>query len=195
MLSCHGPSVLSLLVVLTTASGVVACGHKASDSLDAASDAASDAAFDADTTSDASSGATGGGTIASDAGAATVVAPEAAPLIPRPTPFTGTYRCPKGGMQLEQTGNIVMSTTHRDSTVDTLLVCTAVGDTCTGTVRDIHLVKTKSKKVGNVRPVTVLRTGAGDVIVKLGSEPAPAGARTLPSSKAAAGEQTFCRRR
>ena len=196
MLLRRGSFGLSLLVVLTTASGAASCRNKASDSLDAASDAA--ASNDA-TTADASSAATDSGSIGSSAAAATAVATPAVPILPRPTPFSGSYRCFKGGMQLEQAGNIVTSTMHKDSTTDTILACTAIGDVCTGTLRDIHLVRSKSKKVGNVRPVTLLRTAAGDVIVKLESEQKPdqrpSGAKSSSSSKAAVGDQTFCPRR
>lgn len=193
MLSCRGSSVLSLLVILTTASGAVSCGNKASDSRDAASDAALDAAA----TNDASSADTGGGSIASDAGAATAVAPQVVPLLPRPTPFSGTYRCFKGGMQLEQAGNIVLATMHKDSTTDTVVACTAVGDLCTGTVRDIQGGRGKVKKVVNVRPVTLQRTAGGDILFNLSPSPSAksTGSKTSSSSKSAAGDQTFCLRR
>lgn len=191
MLPGRGSFALSLIVLLTTASGGASCRNKASDTRDAASN---DAA-----TGDASSAAADGGPNESRDAAATSVDTSALAALPRPTPFSGTYRCFKAGMQLEQSGNIVMSTMHKDSTTDTVLVCTAIGDVCTGTMRDIHLVKTKSKKVTNVRPVTLLRTGAGDIMVKLGSEQKAdqktSGARSASSSKAAAGEQMFCPRR
>jgi hypothetical protein len=118
--------------------------------------------------------------------------------LPLPTPFTGNYRCFKNGLHLEQSGALVMSTIHKDGTTDTIIACTVFGDTCTGTVRDIHLVKSKTqKKVDDVRPITLLRTKGGDVIVKLGHEQKPAGAKSSSSSssKAAAGDETFCPRR
>ena len=198
MLLGRGFASLSMLVVLTTAAGAVSCRSKTSDALDGASDAtASDGA-----TADDATSATAAAESGAESGAVAAVDTPSVPVFPRPTPFTGTYRCFKSGLQLEQVGNIVTSTMHKDATTDTMIACTAIGDTCTGTVRDIHLVKTKSKKVGNVRPVTLLRTAAGDVIVKLGPEQKTdsktSGGRSSSSStssKAAADDQTFCPRR
>jgi hypothetical protein len=187
---------LLLLVILTTGSAV-ACRPKTTDAVDGASDAAAgDGGLTSD--ADATSPLVDSGSIPTDPAAA---ASQAAPSVPRPTPFTGTYRCFKGGLQLEQSGTIVTSTMHKDATIDTFLACTAIGDSCTGTVRDIHLVKTKSRKVTNVRPVTVVRTATGDVLVKIGPEQKtdpsakPSGGRSTSTSKAAAGDQTFCPRR
>ena len=193
----HGTAGLFLLVVLTT-TAVVACRTKTGDVTDGASEAGiSDGGPTAD--ADATTAPEDSGAIPIDPAAA---ATAAAPSLPRPTPFTGTYRCPKGGMQLEQAGNIVTATMHKDATIDTFLACTATGDSCTGTLRDVHLVKTKSRKVTNIRPVTLVRTGAGDVLLKIGQEQKtdpsskPSSSRsTSASSKAAAGDQTFCQRR
>ena len=187
-----GSASLSLLVVLTAAAAIVSCRNKTSDALDAASDAA---AGDARTGDAMTALADGGPT---DGGVALAAATPGTASLPRPTPFSGTYRCFKSGIQLEQVGNIVTSTMHKDSTTDTIIACTAIGDMCTGTMRDIQLAKTKSKKVGNIRPVTLLRTAAGDVLVKMGTEQKAAsstGSRSSSSSKAAGGDQTFCQRR
>ena len=192
----HGTAGPFLLVVLTTAA-VVACRTKTGDVTDGASEAGlGDGGPTAD--ADATTAAEDSGAIPIDPAAA---AAAAAPSLPRPTPFTGSYRCPKGGMQLEQAGNIVTATMHKDATIDTFLACTAIGDSCTGTLRDIHLVKTKSRKVTNVRPVTLVRTGAGDIMLKMGQEQKtdpsskPSSSRSPSSAKAAAGDQTFCPRR
>ena len=193
MLTRHGSLArsLSLLVAVAAASGAASCRNKVSASLDAASDAAAgDAASDGAVPSASTTGAA-----ASAAESAAAAAPDAISNLPRPTPFTGNYRCFKSGMHLEQTGTIVMSTMHKDATTDTIIACTAIGDTCTGTVRDIHLAKTKGKKVDAVRPITLLRTGGGDVIVKLGHEQKATGAKSSSSSKPAAGDETFCPRR
>jgi hypothetical protein len=200
MLRRRGSAGLLLLVALTTAS-VAACRTKTGDATDGASDAASDAAGGDGSTAAAaatSSALEAGGAIPTDPAA---TAPPTEPSLPRPTPFSGSFRCLKSGMQLEQSGNIVMSTIHKDATTDTILACTVIGDSCTGTVRDIHLAKTKSRKVTNVRPVTVVRTGTGDMMIKMGQEQKtdatskPSSSRTTSSSKAAAGDQTFCQRR
>lgn len=193
----HGTAGPFLLVVLTTAA-VVACRTKAGDATDGASEAGiGDGGATAD--ADATTAAEDSGAIPIDPAAA---ATAATPSLPRPTPFTGTYRCPKGGMQLEQAGNIVTATMHKDATIDTFLACTAIGDSCIGTLRDVHLVKTTSRKVTNIRPVTLVRTGAGDVLLKIGQEQKtdpsskPSSSRsTSASSKAAAGDPTFCQRR
>jgi hypothetical protein len=196
MLRRRGSAGLLLLVVLTTAA-VAACGTKTGDATDAASDAAG---------GDGGSAAIAATTSALEAGGSNpsdpaVTASPTEPSLPRPTPFSGSYRCFKSGMQLEQSGNIVTSTMHKDATTDMILACTVIGDSCTGTVRDIHLVKTKSRKVTNIRPVTVVRTGTGDVMVKMGQEQKtdasskPTSNRSSTSSKAAAGDQTFCQRR
>ncbi len=198
MLTGRGTSALSLLVVMATASSAstaLSCRSKTSEALDASSDGGSESGAD-----DAATGVTGAtapGAI--DAGAQ--AAPTASSLfsnLPPPTPFAGNYRCFKNGLHLDQSGSLVMSTMHKDGTTDTIIACTAFGDTCTGTVRDIHLVKSKTgKKVDAVRPITLLRTKGGDVIVKLGHEQKPAGAKSTSSSssRAAAGDETFCPRR
>lgn len=193
MLARHGTlgRSLTLLVAVAAACCAASCRNEMSKSLDGASDAAlTDAALDSAAAATPASGA--------DAGAAPSAAPsavEALSTLPRPTPFTGNYRCFKNGMHLEQTGTIVMSTMHKDATTDTVIVCTAIGDTCTGTVRDIHIAKTKGKKVDAVRPITLLRAAGGDVMVTVGHEQQATATTSSSSSKAAAGDQTFCPRR
>ena len=196
MLSGRGTSALSLLVVVMTASSAssaLSCRNKTSEALDASSDAGIESgALGVD---GAATAVVDGGAAAPKAGASDSSSTSNLPL---PTPFTGDYRCFKNGLHLEQSGTIVMATTHKDSTTDTIIACTAIGTTCTGTVRDIHLVKTKTaKKVDAVRPITLLRTKNGDVVVKLGHEQKPAGAKSTSSSssKPAAVDETFCPRR
>lgn len=201
MVPRRGSVGLILLVVLTTWS-VLACRARTGDAADGASEAgADDGGADADADANATSATSSladSGPIPTDPAA---TASSLASSLPRPTPFTGAYRCLKGGMQLEQAGNIVTSTMHKDTTVDTFLACTVIGDTCTGTVRDIHLVKTKSRKVTNIRPVTLVRTGAGDIMLKMGQEQKtdasskPSSSHSTSTAKAASGDQTFCPRR
>ena len=199
MLSGRGTSALSLLFVVATASSAssaVSCRSKTTEALDASSDAGSESGAIA--IDDAA-------TVAVDAAstaprtAGMFEAPSTANAnLPLPTPFTGDYRCFKNGLHLEQSGALVMATMHKDGTTDTIIACTAFGETCTGTVRDIHLVKSKTaKKVDAVRPITLVRTKGGDVVVKLGHEQKPAGAKSTSSSssKSASGDETFCPRR
>ena len=201
MLTGRGTSALSLLFVVATASSAstaVSCRSKTAESLDASSDAGPESGAPApDDAATTTTPPNDGGAAAPSASGAS-----ASPMfsnLPLPTPFTGDYRCFKSGLHLEQSGSLVMSTMHKDGTTDTIIACTAFGDTCTGTVRDIHLVKSKTaKKVDAVRPITLLRTKGGDVIVKVGHEQKPAGAKSTTSSsssKAAAGDETFCPRR
>ncbi len=112
-------------------------------------------------------------------------AAELSSLLPAtpPTPFSGTYRC-FGGMKLEQAGRFVTATVHKGTT-DTIVVCTAGSDTCTGTVREIQTVQGKPPKVVYVKPVTLTLTTSGDVVYVVGAV----------EKKAGRGEQTFCARR
>ena len=112
-------------------------------------------------------------------------AAELSSLLPAtpPTPFSGTYRC-FGGMKLEQAGRFVTATVHKGTT-DTVVVCTAGSDTCTGTVREIQTVQGKPPKVMHVKPVTLTLTTSGDVVYVVGAV----------EKKAGRGEQTFCARR
>jgi hypothetical protein len=125
------------------------------------------------------------------AGAAAAIAPlapvptatELAAQMPAPTPFSGTYRC-FGGIKLEQSGRIVTSTLHKGTT-DTVIACTVGRDTCTGTVREIVMVRGKAPKVTHVKPVTLTLTKSGDVVYVVDST----------DKKAGQGAQTFCPRR
>jgi hypothetical protein len=110
-------------------------------------------------------------------------ATELAAQQPPPTPFSGTYRC-FGGMKLEQAGRIVTATIHKGTT-DTILACTAGSETCTGTVREIQIVRGKPPKVNHVKAVTLTLTRSGDVVYVVGSA----------EKKAGQGDQTFCPRR
>ena len=196
MLSGRGTSALSLLVLATTVASAVACRSKTTEALDGSTGASAESG--ATTADDGSTAAADGGAIAPDAAGAFADSPSSTASLPLPTPFTGNYRCFKNGLHLEQTGPIVMATMHKDSTTDTIIACTAIGETCKGTVRDIHLVKTKGvKKVDDVRPLTLLRTKGGDVIVRLGHEQKPAGAKSTSTSSAkpAPVDETFCPRR
>ena len=102
---------------------------------------------------------------------------------PPPNPFTGTYRC-FGGMKLEQAGRIVTSTIHKGTT-DTVIVCMAGVDSCTGSVREIQMVRGKPPKVMHVKPVTLTRLASGDIVYVVGAE----------RKETSKGEQTLCPRR
>jgi hypothetical protein len=93
-------------------------------------------------------------------------------------PFDGTYRCFKG-LQLVQTGAHVLSTTHTNATTDTVIACTVAGDVCAGSIREVQHARGKPPKVLHVKPMTLERTPAGDVLFKPGS----------PTEK-----PTFCKR-
>jgi hypothetical protein len=82
-----------------------------------------------------------------------------------PASYAGSYRCMKG-LQLEQTGPIVRGTIATSPSVETVIVCNANGDTCTGTVRDIVNARGRSPKVTNLRPITLLRGPGGDLTVR-----------------------------
>lgn len=193
MLLRRGQALVSLLVVSTMAPGSMSCSKKTSDALDGG---AGDGAAIADASS-AESDATAIGTVAPGTAVATDATPDAPPL-PRPTPFTGSYGCFKG-MQLVQVGTIVTSTIHKDATTNTVLACTATGDTCTGTLRDIQAVRGKAPKVLHVRPITMVRTHSGDVLFKMtpASEKTEKGSarRSSSSTKPSSDDETFCPRR
>lgn len=195
-----GSTLLSLLVVAATVPGAVACNACNKKTSDASDGAAGDAAAEASAAhDDAAVGAAAAGAAPDGAVVTAAVSPEEPPL-PRPTPFTGSYRCFKG-LQLLQVGNIVTSTTHKDPTTDTIIACTAVGDTCTGTTRDIQVVRGKPPKVLHVRPITLVRTHGGDILFKTGQsdkteksdKPERGGARRAASpGKPASADETFC---
>jgi hypothetical protein len=190
----RGTVVLSLLVVSATAPGVVSCKKKTSDALDGG---ASDGAASTDASAASDDAAVTEGNVAATAVATAATAD--APPLPRPTPFTGSYQCLKG-LQLLQVGNIVTSTIHKDATTDTVLACTATLDTCTGTMRDIQNGRGKSPKVLNVRPITLVRTHNGDILLKLTpadknekhEKSGGGGRRSSSSTKPASGDETFC---
>jgi hypothetical protein len=190
-----GSALLSLLVVVATVPGAVACSKKTSDASDgAAGDAAAEASAGND---DAAVGTAASGTAAPGSTVAPAAVSPDEPPLPRPTPFTGTYRCFKG-LQLLQVGNIVTSTTHKDATTDTVIACTAAGDTCTGTTRDIQVVRGKPPKVLHVRPITLVRTHGGDILFKTNptdksDKPEKGNARGSASpAKPASADETFC---
>jgi hypothetical protein len=192
-----GSALLSLLVVTATVPGAVACNKKTSDASDgAAGDAAAEASAAND---DAAVGAAAAAAAAAAPDSAVVTAAVSAeePPLPRPTPFTGSYRCFKG-LQLLQVGNIVTSTTHKDATTDTIIACTAVGDTCTGTTRDIQMVRGKPPKVLHVRPITLVRNHGGDILFKTNptetsDKPEKGSARrSAAPGKPASADETFC---
>jgi hypothetical protein len=190
----RGSALLSLLVVAATVPGAVACNKKTSDASDgAAGDAAAEASAAND---DAAVGAAAAAAAPDSAVVTAAISPEEPPL-PRPTPFTGSYRCFKG-LQLLQVGNIVTSTTHKDATTDTIIACTAVGDTCIGTTRDIQVVRGKPPKVLHVRPITLARTHGGDILFKTNptetsDKPEKGSARrSAAPGKPASADETFC---
>ena len=172
---------LSALVALTSIFASACRKGKVAESRDAASD---DAAGNTADRADASVVDDAVAPLASAASAASApTATELASLMPPSTPFAGTYRC-FGAMKLEQSGRIVTATI-RKGTTDTIIVCTAGNDTCTGTVREIQTVQGKAPKVMHVKPITLTRTSGGDVVYVVGSA----------EKKAGRGEQTFCPRR
>jgi hypothetical protein len=192
-------SALLSLLFAATVPAAVGCSKKAGDASDAA--AAGDGTAEASTSNDdAAVGAPVSGTaVSSGAVAPSAAAPEEPPL-PRPTPFTGTYRCFKG-LQLLQVGNIVTSTTHKDATTDTVIACTATGDTCTGTTRDVQVIRGKPPKVLHVRAITLLRTHGGDIVVKTSASGAGGAIekpekgtarRSAAPGKPSSGDETFC---
>jgi hypothetical protein len=202
----RGSALLSLLFVAATVPGAVACSKKTSDASDgAAGDAAAEAAAGNDdaavgTAAAGAAGSAASGSAVSPAAVSPAAVSPAEPPLPRPTPFTGSYRCFKG-LQLLQVGNIVTSTSHKDATTDTVIACTAIGETCTGTTRDIQVVRGKPPKVLHVRPITLVRTHGGDILFKTNptdkSDTPEKGSarRTASPAKPATGDETFCPRR
>ena len=196
-----GSALLSLLFVAATVPGAVACSKKAGNASDGA---AGDGAAEASASNDDAAVGTGlSGSVAPASAAVPSAAAPDEPQLPRPTPFTGSYRCFKG-LQLLQLGSVVTSTMHKDATTDTVIACSAIGDTCTGTTRDVQVVRGKPPKVLHVRPITLVRTHGGDILFKTNpagtagttdkpEKPEKNGARrSATPGKAAAGEETFC---
>ena len=177
---CRCPRVV-LLPVLAAVTALLASGCSKKVSTADAGDAG-----DASTADGSSATLSDGGAAAvTEAAAPVPAATELAALMPAPapTPFSGTYRC-FGGIKLEQSGRIVTSTLHKGTT-DTVIACTVGRDTCTGTVREILMVRGKAPKVTHVKPVTLTLTKSGDVVYVVDST----------DKKAGQGAQTFCPRR
>ena len=99
------------------------------------------------------------------------------------------------GLQLLQLGTVVTSTTHKDATTDSVIACTVAGDTCTGTTRDIQVVRGKPPKVFHVRPITLVRTHGGDILLKTSASDKSDKGNVRGSgspSKPASADETFC---
>lgn len=92
--------------------------------------------------------------------------PDAGSVAP-PVSFSGNYRCPKGAMELVQNGRVVTSTMHGKASTDTVVACSVNGDVCTGSVREIQMVRGKPPKVMHVKSVTLSRTQTGDVVYQV----------------------------